>query len=145
MGNYKQSGTKFYGYGNSHSKGKGGPKFNIMGMLDKAKGFMGGGATKYTSPAKDYDIDKGPHGHPHENKELETTPTEYSTPAKSGLGATVKKGGVKSEFDIDDAMDLKKQNKAKKAELLKKYRNKEISADEYHSDIREIASYENPE
>ena len=60
---------------------------------------------------------------------------------KSGMGATAAKG-----FDVDDLADLKEQNKAKKAELLKQYRAGKISADEYHSDIRELkATYENPE
>jgi len=78
-------------------------------------------------------------------------PSLYRSPAKakkpivSGLGATTAKGGVKSGFDVDDVADLKEQNKAKKAELLKQYRAKEISADEYHSDLRELETYESPE
>ena len=53
MGNYKQKGSLFFGYGNSHSKGKGGPKFidKIMGF---AKGLTGGGAAQYSSPAKQH-------------------------------------------------------------------------------------------
>jgi len=63
-----------------------------------------------------------------------------SSPAKSGLGATASK-----EFDVDDLSDLKEQNKSKKAEFLKQYRNKEISAKEYHQKVDEMKTYENPE
>ena len=59
---------------------------------------------------------------------------------KSGLGATAAKG-----FDVDDLADLKEQNKAKKAEFLKQYRAKKISAKEYHQKIDEMKTYENPE
>jgi len=59
---------------------------------------------------------------------------------KSGLGATAAK-----EFDVDDLADLKEQNKAKKAELLKQYRAKKISAKEYHQKVDEMKTYENPE
>ena len=58
---------------------------------------------------------------------------------KSGLGATAAKG-----FDVDDLADLKEQNKAKKAEFLKQYRAKKISAKEYHQKIDEMKTYENP-
>ena len=59
---------------------------------------------------------------------------------KSGMGATAAKG-----FDVDDLADLKEQNKAKKAEFLKQYRAKKISAKEYHQKIDEMKTYENPE
>jgi hypothetical protein len=59
---------------------------------------------------------------------------------KSGLGATAAK-----EFDVDDLADLKEQNKAKKAELLKQYRAKKISEKEYHQKVDEMKTYENPE
>jgi len=58
---------------------------------------------------------------------------------KSGMGATAAKG-----FDVDDLADLKEQNKAKKAEFLKQYRAKKISAKEYHQKIDEMKTYENP-
>jgi len=72
--------------------------------------------------------------HPHDLGEK--TPL----PAKSGLGATAAK-----PFDVDDLADLKEQNKAKAAELLKQYRAKKISAKEYHQKIDEMKTYENPE
>ena len=59
---------------------------------------------------------------------------------KSGLGATSARG-----FDVDDLADLKEQNKAKGAELLKQYKAKKISAKEYHQAIDEMKTYENPE
>jgi len=59
---------------------------------------------------------------------------------KSGLGATAAKG-----FDVDDLADLKKQNEAKKAEFLKQYRAKKISAKEYHQKVDEMKTYENAE
>ena len=59
---------------------------------------------------------------------------------KSGLGATAAK-----EFDVDDLADLKEQNKAKKAELLKQYRAGKISAKKYHQKVDEMKTYENPE
>ena len=58
---------------------------------------------------------------------------------KSGMGATAEK-----PFDVDDISDLKEQNKAKAAELLKQYRAKKISAKEYHEAIDEMKTYKNP-